>query len=64
MLFRSEGTPADLPAVERRAYILFEALKEALSCVSGSLLFFVIICLLGAIGHRRFPEPNPGSLLR
>lgn len=56
--------PADLSAIERRGYILFEALKEALSCVSSGLLFLVIICLLGAIGHRRFPLPNPGSVAR
>ncbi|HTV20342.1 MAG TPA: hypothetical protein VMG12_16780 [Polyangiaceae bacterium] len=59
-----EQMPTDLPSMERRAYILFEALKEALSCVSGSLMFLVIICMLGAIGHRRFPVPNPGSVLR
>jgi hypothetical protein len=56
--------PADLSAIERRGYILFEALKEALSCVSSSLLFVMIICLLAAIGHRRFPLPNPGSVAR
>jgi hypothetical protein len=59
-----ERVATDLPSVERRAYILFEALKEALSCVSGSLLFVVLIGLLGAIGFRRFPEPNPGAVLR
>ena len=59
-----ERMPTDWASVERRAYILFEALKEALSCVSGSLMFLVLICLLGAIGHRRFPQPNPGSVAR
>ncbi len=56
--------PADLPDIERRAYVLLEGLKEALSCVSGGLMFFVIIYLLGAVGHRRFPMPNPGSVAR
>jgi hypothetical protein len=59
-----EHVLTDLPSIERRAYILFEALKEALSCVSSSLLFVIVICLLGAIGHRRFPLPNPGSVVR
>lgn len=59
-----ERVPNDVLAVERRAYILLEGAKEALSCVSGSLMFFVFICLLGAIGQRRFPFPNPGSVLR
>lgn len=59
-----ERMATDLPSIERRAYILFEALKEALSCVSGALIFLVLICLLGAVGQRRFPEPNPGSVLR
>jgi hypothetical protein len=54
------AVPADVVAIERRAYILLEGLREALSCVSGALMFFVIICLLGAIGYRRHPTPNPG----
>ena len=55
---------ADLPSIERRLYVLLEGLKEALSCVSGALMFFVLIYLLGAIGQRRFPVPNPGTLAR
>jgi hypothetical protein len=55
---------ADLSSIERRAYVLFEALKEALSCVSSALLFVILICLLAAIGYRRFPLPNPASIAR
>jgi hypothetical protein len=57
-------TPADLPSIVQRWYILLYGVREALSCVSGSLMFFVIICLLAAIGQRRFPLPNPGSAAR
>ena len=47
---------------ERRVRILLEGTREALSCVSSALMFVVVICLLGAIGYRRFPLPNPGSM--
>lgn len=60
--------PATLPPAsslaDERTRVLFEGTKEALNCVSGSLLFVVVICLLGAIGYRRFPMPNPGSVAR
>ena len=51
----------DLPTSEKRLFILLEGTREALNCVSGALMFAVVICLLGAIGHRRFPLPNLSS---
>jgi hypothetical protein len=56
--------PTDLPALAQRWYILLQGIREALGCVSGSLMFVLIICLLAAIGQRRFPLPNPGSAAR
>ena len=53
--------PEDAGAITQRAWILLVGAREALSCVSGSLMFFVIITLLTAIGFRRFPLPNPGA---
>jgi hypothetical protein len=52
----------ELPLPERRIYLLIEGTREALSCVSGALMFTIVICLLAAIGHRRFPLPNPAAL--
>jgi hypothetical protein len=54
----------DVASSEWRSYLLFEGTREAMSCVSGALLFVIVICLLAAIGHRRFPQPNPGSVAR
>jgi hypothetical protein len=54
---------AEMP-LERRAMIFLEGSKEALTCISGSLMFVVVICLLLAVGLRRFPLPNPGSVVR
>jgi hypothetical protein len=56
--------PGDSASLEWRSFLLFEGTREALSCVSGALLFVIVICLLAAIGHRRFPQPNPGSVAR
>ena len=56
--------PEDTGAITQRAWILLVGAREALSCVSGSLMFFVIITLLTAIGFRRFPLPNPGAAAR
>jgi len=60
----SVPAPSDSASMAQRAYILVVGTREALTCVSGSLMFFVIICLLAAVGLRRFPWPNPGSALR
>jgi hypothetical protein len=60
----SEFAPHDQGLSEQRVYVLIEGLSEALNCVSGSLMFVVLIGLLGAVGHRRFPLPNPGAVPR
>jgi hypothetical protein len=60
----SLAAPTDLPSIVQRWYILLTGIREALSCVSSSLMFFVVICMLAAIGQRRFPLPNPGSAAR
>jgi hypothetical protein len=49
---------------EDRALLLCEGTGEALNNISGSLLFVVVICLLVAIGQRRFPLPNPSAVPR
>ena len=56
--------PPDQGMGEKRVYILIMGLSEALNCVSGSLMFVVLIGLLGAVGHRRFPLPNPSAVPR
>jgi hypothetical protein len=45
-------------------WILLVGTREALTCVSGALMFVVLIGLLGAVGHRRFPSPNPSAVPR
>ncbi|MEO8179122.1 MAG: hypothetical protein ABI895_09840 [Deltaproteobacteria bacterium] len=60
----SEFAPPDLASLEQRVYVLITGLREALTCVSGSLMFVVLIGLLGAVGHRRFPLPNPSAVPR
>ena len=52
------------PPWDKQGMVLLEGTKEALNCLSGSLLFVVFIVLLGAIGHRRFPLPNPAAVPR
>lgn len=49
---------------ERRMTLLIEGTREALNCVSSALLFVIVICLLAAIGQRRFPSPNPAAVPR
>jgi hypothetical protein len=49
---------------ERQLMILLVGTREALMCVSGALMFVVLMGLLGAVGHRRFPLPNPGAVPR
>jgi hypothetical protein len=56
--------PPDVPLAEQRMRVLLDGMREALTCISGSLMFVVLICLLGAIGHRRFPLPNPAAVPR
>jgi len=48
----------------RQLLILLVGTREALMCVSGALMFVVLIGLLGAVGHRRFPLPNPSAVPR
>jgi hypothetical protein len=52
------------PPWDKQGMVLLEGTKESLNCLSGSLLFVVVIVLLGAIGHRRFPLPNPAAVPR
>lgn len=54
----------ELTLAERRVTLLIVGTGEALSCVSGALMFVVVICLLTAIGQRRFPLPNPAAVPR
>jgi hypothetical protein len=54
--------PADQVLSDKRVYVLIEGTREALTCVSASLMFVVVIGLLGAVGHRRFPLPNPSAV--
>jgi hypothetical protein len=49
---------------ERGFNVLVVGFGEALNNVTGALLFTVLICLLIAIGYRRFPSPNPGAVAR
>lgn len=44
--------------------VLVIGFGEALNTVTGALLFTVLICLLIAIGYRRFPLPNPSAVAR
>ena len=53
--------PEDATALWHSGWLLLVGTREALSCVSGALMFFVIISLLTAVGFRRFPLPNPGA---
>jgi len=67
MLSGWEGLPPFAgPALtdHRVMMLLIEGTKEALNCVSGALMFVVLIGLLGAVGHRRFPLPNPSAVPR
>ena len=49
---------------DRPLLLLLVGTREALMCVSGALMFVVLIGLLGAVGHRRFPLPNPSAVPR
>ena len=45
------------------SHVLTLGTKEALSCVCTSLLFAFLVSALVALGLRRFPSPNPSSLV-
>ena len=47
-----------------RAVILVEGTREALQTLSAASLFVVLGCLLVAVGHRRYPLPNPSAVPR
>ena len=49
---------------DHRIALLFIGTQEAMNCISGALMFVVVIGLLGAVGHRRFPLPNPAAVPR
>jgi hypothetical protein len=49
---------------DQRIALLLIGTREALNCISGALMFLVVMGLLGAVGHRRFPLPNPGAVPR
>jgi hypothetical protein len=46
---------------EQRHVILVEGTKEALHVPTFGLLFAVLVCLLLAVGYRRFPNLNPSA---
>jgi hypothetical protein len=57
--------PPTMTAVaERRIYVLLVGTREAMGCLSGALMFIVVVCLLAAVGYRRFPFPNAGAVAR
>ena len=45
-------------------WLLFVGTREAMTCISGALMFIVVMGALVAIGHRRFPLPNPSAVPR
>ncbi len=49
---------------ERRTAVLLLGMGESANNLSAALLFTVIVCLLTAVGHRRFPLPNPSAVAR
>ena len=59
-----EFAPSDQVLSDQRMAVLIEGTGEALHCVSGALLFVVVIGLLVTIGQRRFPLPNPSAVPR
>jgi len=46
---------------EQRHVILVEGTKEALHVPTFGSLFAVLVCLLLAVGYRRFPNLNPSG---
>jgi hypothetical protein len=47
-----------------RWLILVDGMREALQNVNAALLFTVLVYLLVAVGHRRYPLPNPSATLK
>lgn len=64
LMSKAHASSADVPADDMPLYILMIGTREALTCVSSSLMFIVVVCLLTAIGYRRFPLPNPSAVPR
>jgi hypothetical protein len=56
--------PEGVSFPEQRFRILLEGTREASNCFSASLLFILLICLLAAVGQRRFPLLNPSAAPR
>jgi hypothetical protein len=46
---------------DQRPVILVEGTKEALHVPTFGLLFAVLVCLLLAVGYRRYPNLNPSA---
>jgi hypothetical protein len=46
------------------ARILMEGITEAANNPALALMFTILVCLLVAAGHRRFPQPNPSAVAR
>ena len=63
MIKASQYIASRVPA-EKALLILIEALGEALNNMTAALLFTMLMCLLTAIGLRRFPLPNPSAVAR
>jgi hypothetical protein len=63
-VYGMDRSPAGSVSSEERLFFLLVGTREALMCMTGALMFVVLIGLLGAVGHRRFPLPNPGAVPR
>jgi hypothetical protein len=64
VFWTNKFAPADQSLSDQRVSVLLEGTREALTCISGALLFVVLIGLLGTVGLRRFPLPNPAAVPR
>lgn len=51
-------------APEERLLDLMQGIREALNNPTAGLMFATLIGLLGAVGMRRFPLPNPSAAPR
>ena len=49
---------------DERWLLLAEGTREALQNMNAALLFTVLVYLLLAVGHRRYPLPNPSATLK
>jgi hypothetical protein len=50
--------PKEMELAEFRVRVLLEGTKEASSCLIFGLILLTLVCLLLAIGYRRFPAPE------